>query len=282
MDTQPLMREHTPGDVPGRDARGISTLQAPPAAVAWGAIIAGTVAIMAANLVLLTLGAGLGLSAASPWTDEGLSAEAVGIGVAIWMIVVQLLAAALGGYLTGRLRFRWTSYHGDEVYFRDTAHGFLAFAFAVILTALVASVMTAGTVGGAIQGAAQGATQSGSSGDGGLNYLADSLFRSDRPTAAASSDDVRAETTRILARSVANGVASADRIYLARLAAARAGISEPDAQRRVEEVIAKAKSAADSARKATATAAIATALSLVVGGFIAAFAAATGGRERDD
>jgi len=95
-------------------------------AVSWVAIIAGAFAIAAASLILLALGAGLGLASVSPWYNSGPSATTFGVWAAVWLIVVQWLSAALGGYLTGRLRTKWVGVHTNEVYFRDTAHGFLA------------------------------------------------------------------------------------------------------------------------------------------------------------
>jgi hypothetical protein len=130
---------------------------------------------------------------------------------AIWLIVVQWISSALGGYLAGRLRTKWTGLHSDEVDFRDTAHGFLAWAVAAVITAaLLASAASslvggvargaATVVGSAAQGAAQGATQSATQRDGGLDatgYLVDSLFRRPQPEASGNAQDARAEAMRI-------------------------------------------------------------------------------------
>jgi hypothetical protein len=122
-------------------------------------------------------------------------------------------------------------------------------------------------------------------------YNIDTLFRPAQPNAnsANSNADARAETTRILARSLTSGdVPAADRAYLAQLVAARTGVSDTDAQKRVDDTIAqvqadetKARQAADAARKASAAASIFTALSMVIGAFIACAAAALGGQLRD-
>src|SRR5690349_18596371 len=95
-------------------------------AVSWPAIVAGAFAIAAVGLILLALGSGLGLSSVSPWPSSGPSATTFGVYAAVWLIIVQWVSAAVGGYLTGRLRTKWVGVHTDEVYFRDTAHGFLA------------------------------------------------------------------------------------------------------------------------------------------------------------
>ncbi len=110
-----------------------------PGAVSWGAVIAGAVGAAALSLVLLLLGAGLGFAVVSPWAARGISDEAFGASTILWVTAVQLLASALGGYLAGRLRSRWLTVHTNEVYFRDTAHGFLAWSVATLLMATVLS-----------------------------------------------------------------------------------------------------------------------------------------------
>jgi hypothetical protein len=110
-----------------------------PGAVSWGAVVAGAVAAAALSLVLLLLGTGLGFAIISPWASLAVTDEAAGVSTILWVTVVQLLASALGGYLAGRLRSRWTTVHTNEVYFRDTAHGFLAWSVATLLMATVLS-----------------------------------------------------------------------------------------------------------------------------------------------
>src|SRR3954469_20926757 len=108
-------------------------------AVSWGAVIAGAVGAAALSLVLFLLGTGLGLAAVSPWSRDGISGTTAGVSTIVWITVVQLLASALGGYLAGRLRTRWVTVHTDEVFFRDTAHGFLAWAVSTLLMATLLS-----------------------------------------------------------------------------------------------------------------------------------------------
>jgi hypothetical protein len=111
-----------------------------PSAVAWGAVIAGAIGAAALSLVLLLLGGGLGLAVISPWSSRGVSDEAAALSTVLWITIVQLLASGLGGYLAGRLRTRWTTVRTDEVFFRDTAHGFLAWAVATLSSAVGAAV----------------------------------------------------------------------------------------------------------------------------------------------
>lgn len=123
-------------------------------AVSWGAIVAGAAAGAALSLILLILGVGLGLSAVSPWVNEGISAERFGMSTIIWLSITQLLSSALGGYLAGRLRTKWVDIHNDEVYFRDTAHGFLAWAVASLATAVLLTSVIGAILGGAIDAGA--------------------------------------------------------------------------------------------------------------------------------
>src|SRR4051812_4587594 len=107
--------------------------------VSWGAIVAGGVASAAMAIILMTLRAGLGLISVSPWPNEGASAQTVGIGVIVWSIVIEVAAFGLGGYLAGRLRTKWANLHGDEVYFRDTAHGFVTWALGTLVSIALVS-----------------------------------------------------------------------------------------------------------------------------------------------
>src|SRR5471032_654609 len=126
--------------------------------VSWGAVIAGAFAAAALSLALLSLGTGIGLSAVSPWANAGASARAIGWTAIGWLVLMQVIASSVGGYLAGRLRTRWVSVHTHEVYFRDTAHGFLVWAVGLVLTA--AFLTSAGTsmVGGASRASAMAAS----------------------------------------------------------------------------------------------------------------------------
>jgi len=274
-------------------------------AVSWPAIFAGAFVAAASSLVLVALGSGFGLASVSPWPNSGVSATTFTVMTAIWLIVVQWLASGLGGYVAGRLRTKWATTHTHEVFFRDTAHGFITWAVATVLVVLVltsaaASAVSSGVdaaatvASGASQGAAAAAAQSAntSTSQGGsviAPYNVDMLFRSPRADSSAATADARAEAARILANGVAAGdVPSADRTYLAELVSARTGISMEEAQKRVDNAIGQAKAAgikarqaADAARKAAAQASIYTALSMLVGAFIACIAAALGGQRRD-
>lgn len=111
-------------------------------AVDWSAIWGGTVAAIAVTLLLLALGAGFGLAAASPWPGVGVQATTFSIGAGIWLIVMQWVSSAIGGYLAGRMRTRWHGLHSDETFFRDTAQGLITWSVATIIVAVVAVLMS--------------------------------------------------------------------------------------------------------------------------------------------
>jgi hypothetical protein len=312
----------------GVDLTGPATPESSVSAVTWPAIFGGAFVAAAASIVLVALGSGLGLASVSPWRDSGASATALAWMTAAWLIVVQWVSAGLGGYLAGRLRTKWANTHTHEVFFRDTAHGFITWAVGTVIvagflasavgSAISGGVHAAATVGaGAAAGAGGGAAaqaadhglgRSGASGSGSeapgvgasmgsatspasalATYDIDLLFRSSQTTSATSTTDARAEAARILANGVATGdVPTTDRAYLAELVASRTGVSAEEAQKRVDNAIAQAKAAdlkarelADRARKAAAETSIFTALSMLVGAFIACIAAAVGGQRRD-
>lgn len=243
--------------------------------VSWSAVIAGGFATAALTTLLMALGAGMGLSSMSPWPSAGVSVHGVAAGAILWIIIVQLLSCALGGYLAGRLRSRWVAVHGHEVYFRDTAHGLLVWAVSLVLGVAFLSTL-ATSITKDLAGVAQD-TQTNPA-----TYFSDALFRTTQPTPAVMTPELRSETTAILARGLAqNETAEADKAYLASLVAARTGLSETDAARRVDQVLTAEREAADQARKAIAHSLYWLVVALLVGAFAASYAAIYGGKRRD-
>lgn len=282
-------------------------------AVSWGAILAGGAAAAALSLVMLILGAGLGFSAVSPWTFDSGTAAAIGISTIVWISVTQLLASGVGGYLAGRLRTKWVDAMRDEIYFRDTAHGFLAWCVAslgtaAVLTSVVGAVVGSGieaganVAGAAAGGAAGGALQAGaaaapgqdtgSSSEESLGYFVDSLFRSTGGAEAAGSVppgaepeqrpvEYSAEVTRIFIKGLSAGSLPADDAnYVAGLVAQRTGLDPAAAQQRVRDTFMRLQTTAREAEEAVKAAAdearkasAYSALWLVVSMLIGAFVA---------
>ncbi|MGM5054810.1 hypothetical protein ACD589_08280 [Rhizobium sp. 814_E9_N1_1] len=268
-------------------------------AMTWGPIFGGAAAAIGVTLILLLLGSGVGLTMVSPWSGQSSSLGTVGVTAAIWLVVVQWLSSGLGGYITGRLRTKWAAVRTDEVFFRDTAHGFISWALATIFVAgFLASSLTslagagAQAVGSAATAAGSAASSTASVADLPTAYFTDALLRPEQARAGATSDDAAAtaEVSRILLNGAAAGqIPDDDKAYLATIVSARTGLSEADARTRVDTVLKRiddakvaAQKAADEARKAASTTALLGALSLLIGAFIAAAAAAFGGSQRDE
>lgn len=252
--------------------------------VAWGAVIAGAFVAAALSLILLALGTGLGLSAVSPWSNVGASASTLGKGAILWLILMEIMASSFGGYLAGRLRTKWSRIHTDEVYFRDTAHGFLAWCVGLVITvAFLASAATSMVGGPTNRAASASSAPSAFSTSAEPNeYFIDMLLRSNAPNANPNDASVRSEVGLIFANALRQGnLPAADNHYLAQLVSTRTGLNEPDAGRRVSDVFAADQQAADAARKAVAHSLLWIFVALLIGAFCASFAATIGGVQRD-
>jgi hypothetical protein len=258
----------------------------PVSGISWASVAAGAVVAAAVSLGLLALGAGLGLSSVSPWADSGVSASTFRTGAGIYLVIVAVMSSAIGGYLAARLRSKWTDIHANEAYFRDTAHGLVAWAFATVLSAGLLGAAATHIVGGAASGIAPAAAQGAASVNPSQVFV-DRLFRTDTvapSTAAGSANDAaRGEILRLWTASFRenNDLAAADRTYVARVVASRTGLSQADAEKRVNDVIVEAKAAADRARSAAAKLAFWMTAALFFGAFAASLAAVEGGQLRD-
>jgi hypothetical protein len=266
----------------------ISTPVEESSAMSWAAVAAGAVAAAALTLVLLAFGAGMGFSVVSPWGNSGVSASTFEIGTGLYLIVVAMLSSTIGGYVAGRLRTKWAGVHAHEVFFRDTAHGFLAWALATVLGAAVLTAAAGSFAGGASSGlaSAAGISASPAAGSGGpVDYYVDALLRP-VPTASPNTTDLaatRREIARILTIGLHDGDISApDRAYVAQVVSARTGLGQTDAEKRVSDVIEQAKTALDNARKAAAKLSLWLTASLLIGAFCASLAATEGGCVRDN
>jgi hypothetical protein len=126
----------------------------------WPAIAGGALGAIAVTIILFTAGSGFGFATVEPWSFTNRAPETFAIGAGIWLVVMQWLSAAFGGYLAGRLRTRWVGLRTDEVLFRDTAHGLLAWALATVIVAALFTLGAgmAGTAAAVTDGAATDVT----------------------------------------------------------------------------------------------------------------------------
>jgi len=254
-------------------------------------------------LILLALGAGLGLLSVSPWSYQGASTTAITARSIIWLLVTSLCASGLGGYIAGRMRAKWNAATESETHFRDTVHGFLAWAVATLISAAVLASAASSMVGGAALAGA-GVAAAGAARmpglDGGVaarepnaNYFVAMMLRGARSTETnGNTSDALREVRDILVASMTSEMPPGDKAYLTQLVANRTGLGQVEAEQRViqtsaaaklaaDAAVAKAKEAAEAARKATAHAALWVFISLLVGAFYASLAATWGGKQRD-
>ncbi len=296
-----------------------ATLRSDRSAVSWGAIVAGGVGAAAFSLILLALGAGLGLSALSFWPPHANSAKAFGAAAVIWVCVTQILTSGLGGYLAGRLRARWGAVHIDEIHFRDTAHGFLAWALATLLGAAVTTSVLSGIGRAGVEAISAAAPQTavatlamtgtgpGTShlrGDADaagnvwpLGYYVDAVLRVPADATNAPPPPMagtRMEITRIFMNAAATRapLADEDAAYVAGLVSRYTGLPQAQAVTRVrsnyggllEKLSAldmAERSQAEAARKASVYASLWLFVALLMGAFSASLLATVGGRARE-
>jgi hypothetical protein len=274
---QSLPRSVVDREIPSNVAKN----EAYASGVSWAAVVAGAFVAAALSLILLSLGTGLGFSAISPWSNNGASAAAIGSGAIIWLILTQVLASALGGYLGGRLRTKWTGVHTDEVYFRDTAHGLLVWAVGMVITAGFLASSAASFAGTQKSVPTTGSTQESSIDP--TAYFVDTLLRGngsaiEKPEGLSE----RAEVSRIFTHDLHQGaLPSGDQSYLAQLVSARTGLNASDAEKRATEVFGQAQESADRIRKAIAHLSLWLFVALLSGAFCASYAGTIGGKQRD-
>jgi hypothetical protein len=262
--------------------------------VSWAAVFAGAIAAASLSVIVAFLGLGLGMSAISPWAGQGASAATIGVSSILWLTLTQVAAAALGGYLAGRLRHRWVSVHADEVYFRDTVHGFLAWGVSTLVVGAFFAATLAGIAGlgaKAVGSAAGVAATAGAAAAGanasrpaaepplpGWDYAVDMALRQNSPGAAQTTSSTesgisaapaqsaqttdlqRSEVSRIFRHAIdGQALSQADIDYLARQIAQRSGVSLAEAQVQVREAYEAAGKAVADAKDAADKARKATA-----------------------
>lgn len=257
------------------------------AAISWSAVFAGAFAALGFTVVLVILGSAFGFGAMSPFAGDGLSPATIGVVTIIWLIFTQIFAALAGGYIAGRVRSRW-SIHRDEVFFRDTVHGLLTWAVASALM-FAAAALTAGVGTVAAATVTASAVQSEQGPPTPASLITDRLYRAPGINAQALTAS-RFEAERLVYQAIADedSVRPEDRAWLVRDVAARTNIEISEADARVQLAFAnidtareQAREDVDAARAASATLAVATALAMMIGAFVACGAAVFGGRERD-
>jgi hypothetical protein len=280
--------------------------------ISWSGVIAGALTAVAVTAIIVALGSGIGLSLASPFSSSP-SGSTLTIMGAVWLVFAQAIGFATGGYMAGRLRANPGRWHTGEVKFRDAANGLVVWAIGVVLS----MVLLAGAVSKVTSAAATVATAGGAAATAGatagvmqpssLDYYTDMLLRtnpqSQNPAAGnatpgnasngepatngINSQMQRQQVSRIMLTAIGpNGLSNDDRTYLAQIVSAQSGMSQDDAQKKVDDVVNRAKAdatkAADTARKGAEYFAFWTFMSLLFGAVCAALGGMLGGDLRDE
>jgi predicted transcriptional regulator len=246
----------------------------------WGPIIAGAIAAAALAFVLDSFGLAIGLafsSAAPTWRDTSFALVLLS---GLYLVLVALAAYGLGGYIAGRMRAPFDV--GEATEFQDGMHGLIVWGIATLLAGVIAAAtlqLVTRTPG--VAAAAPGATTS-VPGESIIAYDLDRLFRGGERRSGGDLSYDRAEAARILfTTSSHSGMDPSDRSYLARLVSADTGLAAADAERRVDEVAARAKQDISHARSSAVILAFMAGAAAILGAIAAWTAAITGGRYRD-
>jgi hypothetical protein len=272
--------------------------------VEWGAVLAGAFLAAAISFVLLTFGTAIGLSATSPWPTSGVSGKVLATLAVLWVMMQQIGAFMAGGYVAGRMRARWHEPTQHEVEFRDGLHGGLVWAVGIVIGAALAMATAGAAAKTGVDVASKAAGVAALSSAEPMDAVLDTMLRpttvaqaTGAPTPPASAapgtsssraragntDETRSEMARVLTSAVASGsLSEQNRNYLAQLVAQRSGLSQQEAERRVNEAFTAAREAADKARKAAILTGFVTAASLIISFGAAWWAAMRGGQHRDN
>jgi hypothetical protein len=252
----------------------------PPSYVEWAPIVGGALIASALSFVLFSFGSAAGVASVSPYSWNNPSTTILSLIAVAWFVIVMIGSFLVGGYFAGRFRTP-IELRSAEREIRDGAHGLLVWALGLavgLALAFISAGVAAHTAATAAGPAAAVAAQR-VSGDP-LGGIVDGVLR---PAQPRPNDDPRAEITRVMGKSFSRGeITNEDRTYLARLVAARAGIPEDEARRRVDTAIEQAKQAADRARKMAAILAFLIGAASLFAAGAAYWAATLGGQHRDE
>ncbi|CFX08996.1 conserved membrane protein of unknown function [Candidatus Filomicrobium marinum] len=271
----------------------------------WAAVVAGAVIATAMSLLLTMFGSSVGLFVASPWSENGISAESIGIIAAIWFAFTYIYSIGMGAYFTGRMRARMSGFKSDETGFRDGANGLVVWALSLIIGACLAAIIGSSVANLATKTALSAARSTAEIVAPVADDAGDALWREFAPESPANqtqqppagqpatttqtgpSRAQREEVMRILREGLINGeIKEEDRTYLARLIQSKTGLTLEQAEQRVRSTVTgaidRAKSVVEAARKGAAFAGFWASLVLLLSGVAAWWAASLGGSHRDE
>ncbi|QDF38352.1 hypothetical protein FJN17_12685 [Bradyrhizobium symbiodeficiens] len=249
--------------------------------IQWGSVFAGALAAGAMSFILIGFGVavGLGVSSASPtWRD---SSAALALLSGLYLIIQAIISFGVGGYIAGRTTRPAPALTTieDDAERRDGLHGLTSWALAVLFGAALLAMLGASAID---RSPLRSSASNTSAAEPLLSYELDKLFRAPRRPPNTDLREARAEAGRILMTSSSHsGVSTDDRVYLIQQVAAVTGLAAPDSERRVDALIADAKTAINRARRNSIIVAFSIAAATLIGAVVAWAAAVAGGRHRD-
>jgi len=248
--------------------------------IQWSAIFAGAVAASALAFILHAFAGAIGISLSSTaptWRDASFALILLS---GLYLILAALVSYGFGAYVAARLRAPLAG-RADDIEFRDGLHGLIVWALATLLTGVLAIALAQAAPRLAVPSASASSTSVG--GESIIAYDLDRLFRSERrPQGTGNMDYPRSEAARILLTASSHrGLQPDDRTYLVRLVSALTGLGQPEAERRVDDVVARARDNVSRARHSAVILGFMAGAAALVGLLAAWFAAGAGGRQRD-
>lgn len=249
--------------------------------IQWSSVLAGALAAGAMSFILVGFGVaiGLGVSSASPtWRD---ASAALALLSGLYLIIQAVISFGFGGYIAGRTTRPAPALATieDDGERRDGLHGLTSWALAVLAGAALLALLGAAAID---RSPLRSSASNTSAAEPLLSYELDKLFRAPRRAPNTDLREARAEAGRVLMTSSSHsGVSADDRTYLVQQVAAVTGLAAPDAERRVDALIADSRTAINRARRNSIIVAFSVAVATLIGAAVAWAAAVAGGRHRD-
>lgn len=261
--------------------------------ISWAAIFGGVVLVVAVQLLLGMLGAGIGLGTVHTNGGTTPDASSLGMGAGIWWLVSSIMALAFGGYASA-----WLA--GIEIRWDGALHGLITWGIATLLTIYLLTSAAGSIIGGSfsalgsvvsatgsgLKDAAQPLAQAAGVSPDMLQQQAQAYLQpANSDSATMSPQDAQKEVVTNLATYAKGGPdAPAAKERVISIMAAQQHISHDEAAKRFDDAQAKLQQTRDqavqtakNAADASAAAASKTSFAAFGGLLVGAIAAAIGG-----
>jgi hypothetical protein len=246
--------------------------------ISWAAIFGGVILVVVIQLLLSTLGAGIGLGTVNVNAGTTPDAGNLGIGAGIWWVITSCIALFCGGYVAA-----WLA--GIELRFDGLLHGLVTWGIATLLTIYLLTSAIGGIIGGGFSALGSLTSAAGSGVSDAAKPLAQAAGVSPdvvqqearaylQPTnpdpATMSPEDAQKDVAKNLVTYAGGGAdAAAAKERIVSVMAVQMKISHDEAARRFDEAQAKLKQTKDQAVQTAKNAADASATAASRASFVA-------------